>query len=160
MTVFDMEMLGENIRHLRKVRGMTQEELAKKAGLSTMSIRRYESGERIVTEKAMVQIATALDVDVNWLMNGYTLEQRDQALKDYVASRFKEAQDCKESNDRGKLNAAFDQLNADGQQKAVERVEELTEIPKYQRQPPQGTPLTPKDTTPPENPSEGPQEGK
>ena len=30
-----------------------------------------------------------------------------------------------------KLLIAFDQLNKDGQQKAVERIEELTEIPKY-----------------------------
>lgn len=35
-----------------------------------------------------------------------------------------------------KLNRAFAKLNADGQQKAVERMEELTEIPKYQRQTP------------------------
>ena len=57
----------------------------------------------------------------------------------------------------------FAGLNADGQQKAVERVEELTEIPKYQRKKPQDTPSAPsetKDTTPPESPSEEPQEGK
>ena len=31
-----------------------------------------------------------------------------------------------------KMDTAFNQLNEDGQQKAVERVEELTEIPRYQ----------------------------
>ena len=35
------------------------------------------------------------------------------------------------------LLTAFDQLNPEGQTKAVERVEELTEIPKYQKKPPQ-----------------------
>lgn len=35
------------------------------------------------------------------------------------------------------LLLAFGKLNPDGQQKAVERVEELTEIPKYQKKPPQ-----------------------
>lgn len=34
---------------------------------------------------------------------------------------------------RSQLNAAFDKLNLSGQEKAVERVEELTEIPKYLR---------------------------
>lgn len=48
-----------------------------------------------------------------------------------------------------RIISALDQLNADGQQKAVERVEELTEIPKYQRH-----------THQPESPSEGPQESK
>lgn len=33
--------------------------------------------------------------------------------------------------------SAFSKLNPTGQQKAVERVEELTEIPKYQKAPPQ-----------------------
>lgn len=32
-----------------------------------------------------------------------------------------------------KISELFSKLNAEGQQKAVERVEELTEIPKYQR---------------------------
>lgn len=35
------------------------------------------------------------------------------------------------------LLTAFSQLNEEGQAKAVERVEELTEIPKYQKKPPQ-----------------------
>ena len=35
------------------------------------------------------------------------------------------------------LLTAFDKLNDEGQQKAVERVEELTEIPKYKKEPPQ-----------------------
>ena len=97
-----------------------------------------------------------------WLMNGQTMEERKQGMKDYVARRFKEAQDWKESSDRGKLNAAFDQLNAAGQQKAVERVEELTEIPKYQREKPQDAPIAPSEgkATPPESPTEGPQESK
>ena len=61
-----------------------------------------------------------------------------------------------------KIEGFMEKLNRIGQQKAVERVEELTEIPKYQRQPPQGTPIAPsvsKDTTPPESPSEEQQEG-
>ena len=51
-----------------------------------------------------------------------------------------------------KILQAYHKLNLDGQKKAIDRVEELTEIPRYQRQePPKGT-----DTTPPgEKPSEG-----
>ena len=39
--------LGEKIRDVRKRTGLTQEELAKQVGISTMTIRRYESNERI-----------------------------------------------------------------------------------------------------------------
>ena len=36
------------------------------------------------------------------------------------------------SGDLLKIKQAFDSLNREGQQKAIERVQELTEIPKYQ----------------------------
>lgn len=50
------------------------------------------------------------------------------------------------------IKLSMSKLNVDGQQKALERVEELTEIPKYQRQEPENageatnTPLEGKDT--------------
>lgn len=62
-----------------------------------------------------------------------------------------------------RLVNAFDLLNDAGQQKAIERVEELTEIPKYQRQPPQEPPAAPsegRDTAPAENAATEPQEAK
>lgn len=155
--------IGQRIQRSRKGKNLTQKELAAKLGLATGTIQQYELGKRQPRLEQFKAIASALDVDVNWLMNGQTMEERKQDMKDYVARQFKEAQEWKESNDRGKLNAAFDQLNADGQQKAVERVEELTEIPRYQREKPQDTPTAPsegKDTTSPESPSEGTQEGK
>ena len=52
------------MRKFRKTRGMTQEELAKNSNLSTMSIRRYESGERIVTDEALQRIANALEISI------------------------------------------------------------------------------------------------
>nr|WP_325259328.1 helix-turn-helix domain-containing protein [uncultured Oscillibacter sp.] len=87
----DLKAIGIRIRQSRKVKGLTQADLASLIDVSTMSIRRYESGERIVTEEISKRIASALNVDVNWLMNGQTLEERDQVWKDQVARRFEEA---------------------------------------------------------------------
>lgn len=56
-----------------------------------------------------------------------------------------------------RITAALDQLNEEGQEKAAERVEELTEIPRYRAQDaPQDTPPAPggADTTPAETPPE------
>ena len=133
--------IGERIQTARKKAGMKQADLAEALGVAVVTIGQYERDKRQPRLEQFKAIASALDVDVNWLMNGQTMEERKQGMKDYVARRFKEAQDWKESSDRGKLNAAFDQLNAAGQQKAVERVEELTEIPKYQREKPQDAPM-------------------
>ena len=64
-----------------------------------------------------------------------------------------------------RIAAALDKLNEEGQEKAAERVEELTEIPRYQvQEPPTAPPQDPPapqegtDTTPAEVPPEGPQE--
>lgn len=59
-----------------------------------------------------------------------------------------------------RLVNAFDLLNDAGQQKAIERVEELTEIPKYQRQEPPAAPSEGTDTAPTENAATEPQEAK
>lgn len=53
---------------MRKMRGMTQIELAKKADISVNSLRRYESGERIPTIKVLREVAEALDVLVDALL--------------------------------------------------------------------------------------------
>lgn len=59
----DFKAIGTRIRQRRKVEGLTQEELAQKAGLSTMSIRRYEAGERIIPKEAIQSIATSLGTE-------------------------------------------------------------------------------------------------
>lgn len=61
-----------------------------------------------------------------------------------------------------KLSKLLDNVTSFTKYHINEMISELQEIPQYQSQSPQGTPLAPsedKDTTHPENPSEGPQEG-
>ena len=62
--------VGENIRRYRKLRGMTQAQLAEAVGLTEGAVRHYESGIRAVKPELLESIAAALDVSVN-------------ALKDY-----------------------------------------------------------------------------
>lgn len=153
--------VGERIQAARKKAGMKQSDLAGKLGVAVITIGQYERGKREPRLEQFKRIASALDVDVNWLMNGQTLEERDQAWKDKVARLYEEANSWKEGKDR--INAAFDSLNTSGQQEAVKRVEELTEIPRYQAQPPaEAPPASPKDTdTPtPQDAPEGAEEGE
>lgn len=70
----DLKAMGMRIRQSRKIKGLTQADLASRINVSTMSIRRYESGERIVTEEISKRIASALDLDADWLMNGYAVD--------------------------------------------------------------------------------------
>lgn len=59
------ETLGEKIKYYRKLKGYSQDNLAEKTGLSKMSIRRYEAGERQPGLDALKKIATALECQVS-----------------------------------------------------------------------------------------------
>ena len=122
--------VGNRIKKARKDAGLTQKELGERLGLSFQAVAQWENDLRKPKMETVQRIADALEIDVNWLLNGYTLEDRDQAMKDYVARRFKEATTWKELKER--IDMAFSMLNPTGQQVAVERVEELTKIPDYQ----------------------------
>lgn len=55
--------IGDNIRYFRKLKGLTQSELADAVGISLMSVRRYEGNERIPPEALLAKIAGVLDTD-------------------------------------------------------------------------------------------------
>ncbi len=168
---------GKRIKVARQEAGMKQSELAEKLGVAVVTVGQYEREVRQPRIEQFQAIADVLNVDVNWLMNGYTLAQRDQAFRDFVKKRFSEVETVKTRADE--VVQDMGKLNEEGQLEAVKRVKELTEIPRYQAtptrrspvprtdipQPPAAPPQTPpepqegKDTTPPPEGAEGPQEG-
>ncbi len=61
-------MLAENIKKLRKQRKLSQEELAKKAGVTYSTLIKLESGvNKNPTIKTIQQIAAALEVTLDEL---------------------------------------------------------------------------------------------
>lgn len=58
----------EEIRHSRKEKGITQEQLAKISGLSRSSIINFETGRRDPRVRDLKKIAHALDVPVEQLL--------------------------------------------------------------------------------------------
>lgn len=133
----DAQETGKYIRQYRKVAGLTQEELAQKVGISTMSIRRYESGERIASRDMLHAIATALNVDFYSLASW---DQATKALEDDINAGI---------NARARLDAAYEKLNDVGQEKAAEAVEIIAGNPDYQRAKSTPPAREGKDTTPP-----------
>ena len=157
----DTSQTGANIRAVRRRKGLTQEELAKMTGISVMSIRRYEKGERIITDETVMKIANALDIEwqklkgcVFWGYNGDGFEiwgppdsitELDQIFADNIIQHDGQ---CKQISNR--INVALEKLNDEGRQEAAKRVEELTEICRYQAQPPaEAPPAPPGDTDTP-----------
>jgi transcriptional regulator with XRE-family HTH domain len=58
----DLATLGREIQRIRKASGLSQEELAEKAGLTRNYIGFIERGERNASTAAIIKIARALSV--------------------------------------------------------------------------------------------------
>lgn len=62
--------IGERIRELRLSKGYTQKQLGEKCNMADSAIRRYELGKGNPTEKTLIRIASALEVEVFELIPG------------------------------------------------------------------------------------------
>jgi transcriptional regulator with XRE-family HTH domain len=74
--------VGVRLRHARKLRGMTQQELAKSSGVKQASISEVETGEsKSPVGTNLVKLAQSLQVSPEWLASGKgPMEQTDQQL--------------------------------------------------------------------------------
>lgn len=61
-------MVGERIRALRAMQGLTQKELGERCGMADSAIRRYESDRGNPTQETLQRIASALGVSVSDLL--------------------------------------------------------------------------------------------
>lgn len=64
-----MSALGDRVRQVRKERGWTQTELAKRAKIPQSSVSNLETGGHAGSPN-IVEVALALGVSVYWLRNG------------------------------------------------------------------------------------------
>jgi len=58
---------ASRLRHSRVTKKLTQQQLAKKAGLTAMHISHFESGTRLPNLLNAINISRALDVRLDWL---------------------------------------------------------------------------------------------
>ena len=84
---------GEKVRELRKKAGMTQEELAKKAGIGLRTLKAYENGERYPKKREVYDILA----DILGVKKSYLLAEDEEfiatATERYGASGQKDALD-------------------------------------------------------------------
>ncbi|MBO5137645.1 MAG: helix-turn-helix transcriptional regulator [Spirochaetaceae bacterium] len=72
-----VEILGNNIRNLRKESGWTQEKLAEKAEISVPFMTQIELGRKTASLEVIEKIAKALGVSYERLFNTEKLETMD-----------------------------------------------------------------------------------
>lgn len=170
--------IGEKIYYCRTENHMTQKQLAEKCGMADSAIRKYESGKVTPKYETLQKIANALGV--SWkelyptfeealptirektLSGDATLENISQTLsspvylmpeneEEYIKF-LQKLNGIEKEVEQKQLLDAFSKLNYMGQHIAIERIEELAQIPKYQRTTdgPQDAPTAPDDKEPTE----------
>ncbi len=114
---------GELIKAARKKAGMTQAQLAEKLGISYVGVSQWENDLRNPKLDTLQRIASALGVPVQDLISDWEAVDKEEFKRVFIYGE----------GIKDRIDAALDRLNDEGQEKAAERVEELTEIPKYQK---------------------------
>jgi len=71
-------MLSENIKNLRKARGLSQEELAARLHVVRQTVSKWEKGLSVPDSELLIRLAEALDTDVQTLL-GETVEEKGEA---------------------------------------------------------------------------------
>ena len=139
--------LAEKIKKIREKRGMTQKQVASLMGISQQAYGQYESGMRLPKPETLGRIAAALDSTLEEITQCTNLaaygvgDKSGNYVKDFINGAVAQwsAEDAvlekyNSSNPRFEaLSTAFNALNDNGQRVAVERVQELAQIPAYQR---------------------------
>lgn len=133
-----------DIKKARKEVGLTQEALAKRIGINRATLSKYENGVLPIPPSKLRKFALALKIPATslWglnekyeddLLNALSLvEAHDEGNLVLVNTTDVNETDA-DNIIMGQLVEAFYLLNIDGQKIAVERVKELSEIPKYKR---------------------------
>ena len=133
---------GERIKSARIKRNLTQMELGLKLGVTGVTIMRYEKDQRTPSVEILLRIAEVLNVAPEYLFgivdeDGFLTSDLFADPDDFELLKMLGYDDPAIRNAtlpdvQTKLPDSFYSLNPEGQQKAIERVQELTEIPKYQ----------------------------
>lgn len=134
----------ENLKRIRIEKGMSQQALAKAAGVSQTAIYHWEKGLRVPKVGSLDRVAEVLDVSMDEffteIVDGESIIDLDMPgisnneLHKYLAYIAPEHVYIQETKS-DKINELFDDLNDSGQDKAIEQVELLTKIPEYRKNP-------------------------
>jgi transcriptional regulator with XRE-family HTH domain len=80
--VEEARRFGRYIRQLREERGLTQSELASRAGLAVDSVRRIERGQLSPSLRSLAKLAAGMEISLHSLFGGY------EAPSSFLADRI------------------------------------------------------------------------
>ena len=127
--------IGENIKRIRKQKGMTQKELAEKANLNEVTIRSYEAGKYEPKFCTLLKLGKILEVDIDQIdercsETQVAFQHRDEAHEEEIDDKYAGSIGKIYVSDKVLLKE-FHALNFLGKAEAIKRVSELKFINDY-----------------------------
>lgn len=128
-----MSNFKDRLIRAMSLRGMTQADLVKASGLSKPRINQYVNGVYEAKQDALLKLATALDINVAWLMgHDVPMEVNYEEIK-------KEIEICETiqqtyGEDAVKLFSIYLSLNTEGKQAALAMLQGLTTNQNYKKE--------------------------
>ena len=80
------EHVGKRLRQRRWLMGMTQQQLAEHVGIKFQQIQKYETGANRVSASRLWDIASTLDVSINFFFDGLQAEKGVKIQSDSMPS--------------------------------------------------------------------------
>ena len=77
----DQIKIGKFILNCRKEKGITQEQLAEKLGVTSKSISRWENGRTMPDYTLLKDLCNDLDININELLSGEKIKENDYVNK-------------------------------------------------------------------------------
>lgn len=92
-------MYGQNLRELRKIEGWTQEEVAKRIGISKQTYSHYENENRKPGLETIRKLASVYQVDIDKIFSGSDLENLTTKEETDIAKKLEDMMQDLESKD-------------------------------------------------------------
>ena len=81
----DLVKIGAFLQQLRKEKGLTQEQLAERAGVARRTVSRWETGANMPDLDVLIELADFYSVDLREILNGERKSERmNQEMKETV----------------------------------------------------------------------------
>ena len=100
----DEKAIGRNIEAKLKEAGITQRELAERAGITEVTISRYINGGRIPKAPALLAIARALNSDIESLLQGVEFEENKEIPELNISDFMRDVWETNEAHGFHKVN--------------------------------------------------------
>lgn len=98
----DLRKIGSFLKELRKEKGMTQEQLAERFGVSGRSVSRWETGSNMPDLSILVELAEYYGVDIKEILNG---ERKGRAMDKELKETLQKVADYSELEKKNALKA-------------------------------------------------------